>query len=135
MNNYPKNVPERIFLVMGSEDVTAEDDFNELDEITWNPNPVFKNDIEYVRKKNMKTWHIKTWGGGTPHYLVSAETKEEAWKMVEEEWRNKFNTMDVGGRTSYFFDTEIYVHQNMDDLIEIKGLTTGTKLIIDLNES
>lgn len=83
----------------------------------------------------MKTWHIKTWGGGTPHYLVSAETKEEAWKMVEEEWWKKFNTVGVGGRTSHFFDTEIYVHQNIDDLEEIVGLTTGTKLIIDLNES
>jgi hypothetical protein len=83
----------------------------------------------------MKTWHIQTWGAGTPHYLVSAKTKEEAWKMVEEEWRKEFNTMYVGGRTSYFFGTEIYGHQDIDDLIEIKGLTTGTKLIIDLNES
>lgn len=55
--------------------------------------------------------------------------------MVEEEWRKEFNTMYVGGRTSYFFGTEIYGHQDIDDLIEIKGLTTGTKLIIDLNES
>ena len=37
----------------------------------------------------MKTWHIRTWGGGTPHYLVTAPTKEEAWKMVEEEWRKR----------------------------------------------
>lgn len=83
----------------------------------------------------MKTWHIQTWGAGTPHYLVSAETKEEAWKMVEEEWRKEFDTMYVGGRTSYLFDTEIYGHQDIDDLIEIKGLTTQTSLIIDLNES
>lgn len=55
--------------------------------------------------------------------------------MVEEEWRKEFDTMGVGGRTSYFFGTEIYVHQNVDDLKEIKGLTTGTKLIIDLDES
>lgn len=55
--------------------------------------------------------------------------------MVKEEWRKKFNTTIVGGRTSYFFGTEIYVHQGIEDLIEIKGLTTGTKLIIDLNES
>ena len=83
----------------------------------------------------MKTWHIQTWGAGTPHYLVSAETKEEAWRMVNEEWRKEFNTIDVGGRTSYFFGTEIYVHQGIEDLKEIKGLTTGTKLIVDLNES
>jgi hypothetical protein len=82
----------------------------------------------------MKVWHIQTWGAGTPHYLVSAETKEEAWKMVEEEWRKNFDTMGVGGRTSHFFGTEIYVHQDMDDLIEIKGLTTQTSLIVDLDE-
>jgi len=83
----------------------------------------------------MKTWHLQTWGGGTPHYLVSAETKEEAWKMVEDEWRKKFNIMEVGGRISHLFGTEIYVHQDMNDLIEINGLTTETKLIIDLNKS
>lgn len=82
----------------------------------------------------MKVWHIQTWGAGTPHYLVSAETKEEAWKMVEEEWRKNFDIMGVGGRTSHFFGTEIYVHQDMDDLIEIKGLTTQTSLIVDLDE-
>ena len=82
----------------------------------------------------MKVWHIQTWGVGTPHYLVSAETKEEAWKMVEEEWRKNFDTMGVGSRTSHFFGTEIYVHQDMDDLIEIKGLTTQTSLIVDLDE-
>ncbi len=40
----------------------------------------------------MKVWHIQTWGAGTPHYLVSAETKEEAWKMVKEEWRKNYET-------------------------------------------
>ena len=83
----------------------------------------------------MKAWHIQTWGAGTPHYLVSAKTKEAAWEMVEEEWRKEFNTMDVGVRTFYFFGTEIYAHQNIDDLIEIKGLTTKTSLIVDLNEN
>lgn len=83
----------------------------------------------------MKTWHIKTWGAGTPYYLVSAETKEEAWKMIKEEWRKKFNTTIVAGRTFDISGIKTYVSQDMDDLIEIKGLTTGTKLIIDLNES
>ena len=26
----------------------------------------------------MKVWHIQTWGAGTPHYLVSAETKKRS---------------------------------------------------------
>lgn len=85
----------------------------------------------------MKVWHIQTWGAGTPHYLVSAETKEEAWKMVKDAWKKKYGNVpsEVGGRTSYFFGTEIYVHQNIDELIEIKGLTTQTSLIVDLNEN
>lgn len=83
----------------------------------------------------MKTWHIQTWGTDTPHYLVSAETKEQAWAMVEEEWEKKFKTTVVGERTSYYFDTKIHVHQTIDDLIEIEGLTTQTSLIVDLNEN
>lgn len=69
----------------------------------------------------MKVWHIQTWGGGTPHYLVSAETKEEAWLKVKMRWKKKYDNWDVSGR--------------IDDLIEIKGLTTQTSLIIDLNEN
>ena len=80
----------------------------------------------------MKTWHIQTWGAGTPHYLVSAETEEEAWKMVEEEWRKVYEIPLVGG---YESATRGLIYQTMQDLIEIEGLTTGTKLIIDLNES
>ena len=50
MKKYPKHTPARIFLVMGDEDVTKEDDFNDLDEITWCTEKVFRTDIEYVRK-------------------------------------------------------------------------------------
>lgn len=82
----------------------------------------------------MKTWHIKTWGAGTPHYLVSAETKEEAWKMVEEEWRKKFASYYVGEKRYGQRANEKW-YQTIDDLEEIKGLTTGTKMIFDLNEN
>ena len=50
MSKYPKHTPARIFLVMGDEDVTKEDDFLELNEITWSSEKVFRTDIEYVRK-------------------------------------------------------------------------------------
>lgn len=80
----------------------------------------------------MKTWHIQTWGAGTPHYLVSAETKEEAWKMVEEEWKKKYNSPFVGAYKSV---TRGYIYQTENDLKEIKGLTTQTSLIVDLDES
>ena len=84
----------------------------------------------------MKTWHIQTWGAGTPHYLVSAETKKEAWLKVKMEWKKKYGNWDVGrcpvGRGGY---SEAYVHQTENDLKEIVGLTTQTSLIVDLNES
>ena len=81
----------------------------------------------------MKTWHIKTWGAGTPHYLVSAETKEEAWKMVEKEWWKEFTSYYVGEKP-YGQEVKGKWHQTIDDLEEIVGLTTGTKMIFDLDE-
>lgn len=85
----------------------------------------------------MKTWHIQTWGAGTPHYLVSAKTKEEAWKMVEEEWKKKYRSCPckVGGHAVDFFGAKKYVHQTIDDLNEIVGFTIQTSLIVDINES
>ena len=85
---------------------------------------------EHVRN-DMKIWHIKTWGGGTPHYLVSAETKEGAWKMVEEEWRKKYNSYYVGLYQSH---SGKYNYQTIDNLKEVGGLTTQTSLIIDINK-
>lgn len=83
----------------------------------------------------MKAWHIQTWGAGTPHYLVSAETKKEAWLKVKMEWKKKYGYWEVGGHAFDFFGDRKYVHQNMDDLIEIKGLAAQTSIIVDLNEN
>lgn len=80
----------------------------------------------------MKTWHIQTWGAGTPHYLVSAETEEEAWLKVKMEWKKKYGNWEVG---KYQVGPGAYIHQTKNDLVEVKGLTTGTKLIVDLNEN
>lgn len=82
----------------------------------------------------MKTWHIHTWGGGTPHYLVSAETKKEAWLKVKMEWKKKYDNYDVGGYQSAK-GGYIHIHNTENDLKEIVGLTTQTSLIIDLNEN
>ena len=79
----------------------------------------------------MKVWHIKTWGAGTPHYLVSAETKNEAWLKVKMAWKKRFGSWHVGDQTV----TRGYVHQTENDLKEIVGLTTQTSLIVDLNEN
>ena len=81
----------------------------------------------------MKTWHIQTWGAGTPHYLVSAETKKEAWKMVEEEWRKKYG--NSAGKVGGLSTPERYIYQAENDLKEVVGLTTQTSLIVDLDES
>ena len=83
----------------------------------------------------MKTWHIRTWGGGTPHYLVSAPTKEEAWKMVEEEWRKRYKECYVGGHTFNFFGNYKYVYQTVKDLKEIKGWISDVKMIVDVNKA
>ena len=52
--------------------------------------------------------------------------------MVEKEWRKKYNSYYVGGHQSVMRG---YIYQTENDLEEIVGLTTGTKLIINLNES
>lgn len=83
----------------------------------------------------MKTWHIQTWGAGTPHYLVSAETKKEAWLKVKTEWKKKYGSWDVGGHDFDFFGDRKYTYQTENDLKEIEGLTTQKSLIIDLNKN
>lgn len=46
-----KNVPERIFLVLGDGIFDGSEDFDELSEVTWSKERVYSNDIEFVRKK------------------------------------------------------------------------------------
>lgn len=76
----------------------------------------------------MKTFVIFTWGGGTPTYLISAETKERAWEIVEETWRNEMHTFYVG--TDYYhYDRK----QTIDDLIELPNFENNKESIIDIN--
>ena len=84
----------------------------------------------------MKTWHIRTWGGGTPHYLVTAPTKEEAWKMVEEEWRKKYGNPYVGGSIDWYGSKRgERFNQSIEDLEEIEGWISDVKMIVDLNKA
>lgn len=46
-----KNVPERIFLVLGDGIFDGSEDFDELSEVTWSKERIYPNDIEFVRKK------------------------------------------------------------------------------------
>lgn len=46
-----RNVPERIFLVLGDGIFDGSEDFDELSEVTWSKERVYPNDIEFVRKK------------------------------------------------------------------------------------
>lgn len=80
----------------------------------------------------MKVWHIQTWGAGTPHYLVSAETPKEAWLKVKMAWKKKYGSWNVGGYQSV---TRGYIYQTKNDLKEVVGLTTKASLIIDLEEN
>ena len=86
----------------------------------------------------MKTWHIRTWGGGTPHYLVTAPTKEEAWKMVEEEWRKKYGNSYVGSDIDWYWYGSRRggrFNQSIEDLEEIEGWISDVEMIVDLNKA
>lgn len=76
----------------------------------------------------MKTFVIHTWSGGTPTYLVSAETKERAWEIVEETWRNEMHTFYVG--SDYYHCNR---KQTIDDLIELPTFTNSIETIVDIN--
>lgn len=43
-----KNLPEKIYLVVGDIGDASDIDFNELSEVTWHSERIFPNDIEYV---------------------------------------------------------------------------------------
>ncbi len=79
----------------------------------------------------MKIFGISTWGGGTPDYLVAAETKERAWKLVEEEWRKKFCSYCVGGN---IYNSD---RQTIDNLLEldIPWISATAEGIIDIHEA
>ena len=51
-----RNLPERIFLQVDSENERPED-FKELREVTWCEDRINKTDIEYVRKSNKKSYN------------------------------------------------------------------------------
>lgn len=85
----------------------------------------------------MKVWYIRTWGAGTPIYVVSALSKEEAWKMVEEAWKKRYGNCPyrVGGHASIDSSgARKYVYQTIDDLVEIEGLVAETSVIRDVCE-
>lgn len=48
-----KNLPEKIYLQIDADGETPED-FNELDGVTWCPEKIHDNDVEYVLFKKPK---------------------------------------------------------------------------------
>ena len=48
-----KNVPQKIYLITGDEG-ESQDDFNELDEVTWCKESIYDSDLTYYRKP---IWH------------------------------------------------------------------------------
>lgn len=79
--------------------------------------------------KTLKVYHIQTWGGGTPHFIVAAETKERAWELVVKEWRRIVGTPYVGQGN---YDN---LKQTIDSLRWLPGLTCDKEVIYDLNKS
>ena len=50
-----ENIPERIFLHLGDPDDLGDcDDFNELGMVSWSDERINDNDVEYVRREQMK---------------------------------------------------------------------------------
>jgi len=50
-----RNIPKKIYLQVDGYNEKPED-FDELREVTWCENRINKSDIEYVRKKNEKSY-------------------------------------------------------------------------------
>lgn len=75
----------------------------------------------------MKVFYICVWGGGTPKYLVSAETKERAWELVQNEWKK---TYDGNIGSDYYHRDRC---QTIDSLIELDFLA-DKECIIDLSK-
>lgn len=53
-----KNLPEKIWLYLGF-DASADDDFKECDEVTWNKDDTTGNGIEYVRSDIAKEFALQ----------------------------------------------------------------------------
>ena len=81
--------------------------------------------------KTLKVYHIQTWGGGTPHFIVAAESKERAWELVVREWRRIVGPSQVS-RGNY---DNLNHFQTIDYLRWLPGLTCDKEVIYDLNES
>lgn len=76
-----------------------------------------------------KTYFISTWGAGTPDYLVTAATKERAWELVEEDWRNN-NLGYFIGDAPYSKPGDKY--QTVKHLREVEGFYGEEEKIVNL---
>jgi hypothetical protein len=47
-----KNIPKKIYLQLGESEKIGEDDFNDLAEVTWCSERIYKTDIVYYLKRN-----------------------------------------------------------------------------------
>lgn len=49
-----KNIPDKIYLILGDIDLNDIDEFKELSEVTWCEDKVFDSDIEYKREETIE---------------------------------------------------------------------------------
>ena len=71
----------------------------------------------------MKTWICTVFGGGTPLYLVSAESEKRAWQLIGKELNSRY-------RNKYFINKR----NDTGGLVELDGWTSVEERIVDLEE-
>lgn len=70
----------------------------------------------------MKTWICTIFGGGTPTYLVSAESEKRAWELIRKELRTRYQHT--------YFDMK----EDTGGLVDFPGWTSEEERIVDIHE-
>lgn len=79
-----------------------------------------------------KLWILRTWGGGTPVYLISAPDRTAAYNIASKEWQKKYSSCYIGGHRSPL--TDKYEYQD-ETYVKDTGFTTDSPNgIVDVYE-
>lgn len=92
-----KNIPEKIYLQIGEEEIEPDYDFNKLGEVSWCSDKIFPSDIEYVLAKNSEdmSWVDEMYDlakkAVPDHYADLGEgTKLNTGKFLRKKWIEGF---------------------------------------------
>jgi len=79
-----------------------------------------------------KLWILRTWGGGTPVYLISAPDRTTAYHIASYEWRKKYSDYYIGGHHNPW--TGKYEYQD-ESYVKDTGFTTDSPTgVVDVYE-